>query len=91
MSDGDGSDAHADPLAQLERTFIEEYLHARGQHLNTLKNLPRDQANALMKEASAYASGKLTEVETRAHLVGDLHDASAPLHVATHAITRTGF
>ena len=77
MSDEDGS--HSDPLAQLERAFIEEYLHGRGQHLNTLKSLPLEQANALMKEASAYASGRLTEVETRAHLVEDLHDASAPL------------
>jgi hypothetical protein len=79
MSDEDGSDSHSDPLAQLERAFIEEYLHGRGQHLNTLKSLPLEQANALMKEASAYASGRLTEVETRAHLVDDLHDASAPL------------
>jgi hypothetical protein len=68
-----------DPLAQLERTFIEEYLQGRGHHLNDLRELPSDQANALMKEASAYASGRLTEVETRAHLVSDLHDASEPL------------
>ena len=79
MSDGDGSDSHSDPLAQLEVSFIEEYLLARGQHLNSLAALPVAEANALMKEASAYASGRLTEVETRAHLVGDLHDASAPL------------
>ena len=79
MSDEEGADTHADPLAQLERAFIEEYLHGRGQQLNTLNSLPREQANALMKEASAYASGRLTEVETRAHLVEALHDASAPL------------
>ena len=79
MSDGDSSAPHSEPLAQLERAFIEEYLHRRGQHLNTLKSLPPDEANALMKEASAYASGRLSEVETRAHLVSDLHDASEPL------------
>ena len=73
------SESIGDPLAQLEIAFIEEYLHDRGHHLNTLRDLPRDQANALMKEASAYASGRLTEVETRAHLVEDLHDASEPL------------
>ena len=78
MSD-EASEAHANPLAQLERAFIEEYLHGQGQHLNTLNTLPREQATALMKEASAYASGRLTEVETRAHLVDDLHDASEPL------------
>ena len=27
MSDGDSSDPHSEPLAQLERAFIEEYLH----------------------------------------------------------------
>jgi hypothetical protein len=75
----DRSEPMGDPLAQLETAFIEEYLHGRGHHLNTLRSLPREQANALMKEASAYASGRLTEVETRAHLVGDLHDASEPL------------
>ena len=79
MSDGDSSAPHSEPLAQLERAFIEEYLHGRGQHLNTLKSLPPDEANALMKEASAYASGRLTEVETRAHLVSDLHDPAAPV------------
>jgi hypothetical protein len=67
------------PLAQLERAFIEEYLQRRGHHLRDVGELPSEQANALMKEASAYASGRLTEVETRAHLVSDLHDASEPL------------
>ena len=73
------AEPHEDPHAQLERTLIEEFLNGRGYHLNTLNELPREQANALMKEASVYASGRLTEVETRAHLVGDLHDASEPL------------
>jgi hypothetical protein len=73
------SESRGDPLAQLERAFLEEYLTGRGYHLNTLQELPVEQANALMKEASAYASGRLTEVETRAHLVADLHDASEPL------------
>jgi hypothetical protein len=68
-----------DPIAQLERAFIEEYLARRGYHLNALHDLPRDQANALLKEATAYASGRLTEVETRAHLVDDLHGATPPI------------
>jgi hypothetical protein len=68
-----------DPLAQLERAFIEEYLQGRGHHLQDVRELPSEQAEALMREASAYASGRLTEVETRAHLVSDLHDASEPL------------
>jgi len=68
-----------DPLAQLERAFIEEYLQDRGHPLSGLHNLPSEQADALMKEASAYASGRLSEVETRAHLVTDLHDVTEPL------------
>jgi hypothetical protein len=68
-----------DPLAKLEHAFIEEYLHDRGHHLSDLHNLPSEQADALMKEASAYASGRLTEVESRAHLVTDLHDFTEPL------------
>ena len=68
-----------DPLAQLERALIEEYLQRRGHHLKDVPGLPSEQADALMKEAAAYASGRLTEVETRAHLVSDLHDASEPL------------
>jgi hypothetical protein len=75
----DPAEPHGDPLSQLERAFIEEFLHGRGYHLNTLRQLPNDQANALMREASAYASGRLTEVETRAHLVEDLHDSSEPI------------
>ena len=68
-----------DPLAQLERAFIEEYLQGRGHHLQDVRELPSEQAEALMREASAYASGRLSELETRAHLVSDLHDASEPL------------
>jgi len=64
-----------DPLAQLERAFIEEFLRARGFDLSTLTRLPTAEADALWKEASLYASGKLTEVESRAHYVNDLHDA----------------
>jgi hypothetical protein len=76
---GERGESSGDPLGQLERVFIEEYLQGRGYHLNELKGLPREQADALMKQASTYASGRLTEVETRAHLVSDLHDASEPL------------
>jgi hypothetical protein len=75
----DRAESPGDPLAQLERAFIEEYLQGRGHHLNGLRELPTEQATALMKEASTYASGRLTEFETRAHLVSDLHDASEPL------------
>lgn len=62
-----------DPHADLERAFIEEYLHARQQTLATLKHLPVSEADEMLKEASLFASGRLTEVESRAHLVEAIH------------------
>jgi len=65
--------AEHDPLAQLERAFIAEFLERRGYTLSTLHELPEELAHALLKEASIYASGRLTEVESRAHFVDDMH------------------
>lgn len=62
-----------DPLAQLERALIAEYLERRGFSLSALRELPDEKATALLKAASTYASGRLTEVESRAHFVDDLH------------------
>jgi len=66
-----------DPEAALERTYIEEYLRAQGHTLQSLNDLPDEEAKRLMTEASSYASVRLAEVETRAHLVEDIH-GSAP-------------
>jgi hypothetical protein len=63
-----------DPLAQLERTFIDEFLRARGVDPRTLDQLPEIEAKALLKAASIYAAMKLTEVEARAHFVHEIHD-----------------
>jgi len=68
-----------DPLAQLERAFIREFLQARGHTLDSLHQLPTEQAHALLKQASLYASGRLTEVESRAHYMQDIHDGTQPL------------
>jgi hypothetical protein len=70
-----------DPLAQLERTLIDEFLRLRGYDPATIGTLAEDQLSALMKEASLYASAKLTEVETRAHYVDELHHATDPLSI----------
>jgi hypothetical protein len=63
-----------DPLAQLERTFIEEFLRAHGVDPQAVRTLPAEQATALLKGASVYAATKLTEVEARAHFVHEIHD-----------------
>jgi hypothetical protein len=65
-----------DPLAELERAAIAAYLRSRGHDFDTLRQLPEDQADALLKEASIYASGRLTEVEKRAHYVDELHETA---------------
>lgn len=67
-----------DSIADLERAFIDEFLQARGYTTATLHQLPAETATALLKDASVYACGRLTEVESRAHFVSDLHDAGHP-------------
>ncbi|MEP0805375.1 MAG: hypothetical protein HRF47_07780 [Chloroflexota bacterium] len=68
-----------DPNAVLEKALIEEYLRERGYSLEKLKELPKELAEKLMKEASQYASLKLEEVEARAHFVKELHDDASSL------------
>lgn len=58
-----------DPEALMERALIDEFLQAYGTSLSTLSALPPDKADALLKEASRYASTKLMEVESRARFV----------------------
>jgi len=59
----------------LEKTLIETYLDGKGYSLEDLKKLPEAESKRLMKEASIYASNKLAEVEVKARLIQDLHDA----------------
>ena len=62
--------------ALLERCLIDEYLKNKGHTRDSLKTLPDEVARQFMKEASTYASGKLSEIEIRARFAEDLHDAS---------------
>jgi hypothetical protein len=63
--------------AFLETTLIETYLKGKGYALEELKDLPEKEAKQLMIEASTYASGKLAELEDRAHFMQELYDAYA--------------
>ncbi len=72
-----------EPDAPLERMYIEAFLQKRGYTLHCsdvplrrICDLPEDEAKRLMTAASAYASTKLAEVETRAHFIEELHGAS---------------
>ena len=62
-----------DPEARLERALIEEFLRRRGHDLASLSGLAEHERTALLREASIYAAGKLTEVGARAHFVHELH------------------
>lgn len=65
--------------AQLERAYIAEYLRGVGHTLETVKTLPEDQAHELMRAASLFASMRLTEVESRSHLVEEMHGGPVPM------------
>jgi len=61
------------PLAELECELIAAYLEKSGHDLHTLLGRTDPEARALLLEATAHASQKLTEVEARAHYVRNLH------------------
>jgi hypothetical protein len=62
------------PLSQLERSLIDEFVRARGYDPHKLDALPETDRDALLKDASVYASSRLSEVESRSHFVHEMHD-----------------
>ena len=62
-----------EPLAELERQLISEFLAAAGQDLHALLMRHDEAATKLLTEASLYASARLTEVESRSHYLRKLH------------------
>lgn len=60
--------------ANLEKIYLETYLREKGYTFHSLQQLPKAEAKRLMTEASAYASTRLAEVETRSHLVQELEE-----------------
>lgn len=65
-----------EPLADLEKRLIHAYLAGLGQDYQALQARDDDEARRWLTEAARYASGKLTEVETRAHYVQSLHEGA---------------
>ena len=61
------------PFASLERSLIHEYLQDRGCDPHRVPGLPPERARELLRRASAYASGRLSEVEARARYLHDVH------------------
>ena len=62
-----------DPEGQLENALIDEFLRSRGLDAQGLRTLSGDEMKRVMTEASAYASARLAEVESRAHFVHEIH------------------
>jgi hypothetical protein len=63
-----------DPLGQLERALIDEFVRASGRDPARLADLPEQERDALLKAASVHASAKLSEIESRSHFIHELHD-----------------
>lgn len=64
------------PQSALEKNLIQEYLQQKGYSLESLHQLPQDEAHRLMREACTYASLKLAEVESRARFREEIHGPS---------------
>ena len=65
--------ARADQTARLERALIADFLERRGLTTATVRLLPESDAHVILQQASAYASSRLAEVESRAHYIHELH------------------
>ncbi len=68
-----GSNQSRNLKTDLEKMYLEENLISKGYCLADLRKLPKDEARRLMVEACTYASMKLAEVESRAHLTQEIH------------------
>jgi hypothetical protein len=69
----DNMGADDGPLGQLERSLIEAFVRGRGYDPDDLAALAEADRHALLKSASVYASSKLSEVESRARFVHEIH------------------
>ena len=60
-----------DHEAKLERAFEDEFLRQTGQTRAEVLALPEPERTVILRDAAAYASSRLAEVEARAHYVND--------------------
>ena len=61
-----------DPLASLERAFVDEYLRSRGYTREALTHMPKRLAEQILAEAEEEASLFLAQIDARAQLLGRL-------------------
>ena len=62
-----------DPFARLENSLINDYLRALGHDPDVLRARGDGEARHLLAQAAVYAATRLTEVESRAHYVHEIH------------------
>jgi hypothetical protein len=62
-----------EPLAELERRIVDEYLRDAGHDPQALRARGDAMARSLLVDAATYAATRLTEVEARSHYVRNLH------------------
>ncbi|MBX0327527.1 hypothetical protein K2Z83_07520 [Oscillochloris sp. ZM17-4] len=77
------TDLYADvmppPGGDLEKAYIVEYLQGLGYTLEDVKALPAAKRHDLLCAASLFASTRLVDVETRSHLISEMHGGEHPL------------
>ena len=62
-----------EPLAELERRLIDEYLRGAGHDPGTIQARRDPEARAVLTDAATYAAARLAEVEARSHYLRNLH------------------
>jgi hypothetical protein len=60
------------PLAEFERRMIDDFVRTAGYDPAEMRTRTDAAARAVLSMASAYAAGKLTEVESRMHYLRSL-------------------
>jgi hypothetical protein len=65
-----------EPLSELERQFITEYLATAGADYHALLVRNDETARGLLRQAARYASERLSEIEARSEYVHKLHGQS---------------
>jgi hypothetical protein len=62
-----------EPLSELERQFITEYLAHAGADYHALLARTDDEARSLLRQAAQHATQRLSEIEARSDYVHKLH------------------
>ena len=63
-----------EPLAELERRLIDEYVRGLGHDPGALRQRGDAAAKKILTDAAQEAALRLTEIESRSHYVHQLHD-----------------